>query len=197
MISGANIIGGNPKGERIAKDFYTTNPAAVRQLIDKHYGGRIKGDYLEPCVATGNIAEVLKSAGANSVDCVDITDYGYPTTQVADFLQWQPGKEYDGIITNPPFSLAEEFLRKCMTCVKPGGEVAMFLKIQFLEGQKRRELFKELPPKYVYVFSERICAWPNNEPRNPTNGKAWATTMCMAWYVWQRGFQGEPTVRWL
>ena len=35
----------------------------------------------------------------------------------------------------------------------------MFLKVQFLEGKRRKEFFKKFPPKVVYVFSERImCA---------------------------------------
>lgn len=29
---------------------------------------------------------------------------------------------------------------------RPGGKVAMFLKVQFLEGQKRGEFFRHTPP---------------------------------------------------
>ena len=35
------------------------------------------------------------------------------------------------------------------------GKLILFLKIQFLEGQKRKELFKKYPPKYVYCYSAR------------------------------------------
>lgn len=76
------------------------------------------------------------------------------------------------------------------------GQMAMFLKIQFLEGAKRKELFEKYPPKYIYVFRNRMATWNNGEPLDP-NGKRWATTMCHAWFVWEKGSTTEPIIRWL
>jgi hypothetical protein len=76
------------------------------------------------------------------------------------------------------------------------GQLIMFLKIQFLEGAKRKELFEKYPPKYIYVFRNRMATWNNGEPLDP-NGKRWATTMCHAWFVWEKGSTTEPIVRWL
>lgn len=195
-ISGANIAGGNPARGRVERDFYATNPEAVRMFIEAHHKGILPpGHYLEPCVGTGNVAEVLKEYGAE-VTGIDIYDYGYPGTIVSDFLLGKGGS-FDGVITNPPFKYASEFLAKSINAVKDGCEVALFLKIQFLEGEKRRELFKTLPPKYIYVFTKRMPTWAENQPLNPDTGKPWATTTCSAWYVWQKGWVGEPTVRWL
>jgi hypothetical protein len=68
----------------------------------------------------------------------------------------------------------------------------LFLKIQFLEGQKRKELFKEYPPKYVYVHSSRqLCA------KDGEFEKYTATTQFYAWYIWEKGFKGEPIIRWI
>lgn len=68
----------------------------------------------------------------------------------------------------------------------------MFLKIQFLEGQARKEMFKKYPPKYVYVNSERqLCAM------NGEFDKYKATALCYCWFVWEKGFTGEPTIRWI
>ena len=50
------------------------------------------------------------------------------------------------IITNPPYSVGLEFVQKALESVRPGGKVAMFLKVQFLEGQKRGAFFKDTPP---------------------------------------------------
>lgn len=60
---------------------------------------------------------------------------------------------FDGdIITNPPYGLATEFAEHAMNIITDGHKVAMFLKIQFLETQKRYELFKKYPPKpYMYL----------------------------------------------
>ena len=76
------------------------------------------------------------------------------------------------------------------------GQLIMFLKIQFLEGAKRKAMFEKYPPKYIYVFRNRMATWNNGEPLDP-NGKRWATTMCHAWFVWEKGSTTEPIVRWL
>ena len=73
----------------------------------------------------------------------------------------------------------------------------MFLKIQFLEGQARKEWFKNSPLKYVYVFSKRQDPWRDGESLNPKTGKKWGSTMCFAWFVWEQGYAGEPTIKWI
>ena len=87
---------------------------------------------------------------------IDIVDRGYPDTIVHDFLTYETNKKFNNIITNPPFFLAKEFVEKGMKLLSDNGKMAMFLKIQFLESEKRRDLFKKYPPKYIYVFSKRI-----------------------------------------
>ena len=72
----------------------------------------------------------------------------------------------------------------------------MFAKIQLLEGVKRYEMFQNTPLKYVYVNSSRVATHRNGEERDE-NGKKWATTVCLAWFVWEHGYTGEPVVRWL
>lgn len=68
----------------------------------------------------------------------------------------------------------------------------MFLKIQFLEGQSRLKLFKKNPPKYVYVNSARqICAM------NGKFDKYKSTAICYCWFVWEKGYIGEPVIRWI
>lgn len=65
----------------------------------------------------------------------------------------------------------------------------MFLKLQFLEGKNRKKFFKENPPKVVYVSSSRLeCG---------INGKFSGTSaVAYAWFVWEKGFKGEPVIRW-
>ena len=103
--------------------------------------------------------------------------------------------EWDGdILTNPPFKLACEFINHGLKLVKDGRYVIMFLKIQFLEGQSRYDnLFKNNPPKYIYVFTRRT-----NTARNGDFDKYKAApALCYTWMIWQKGFTGEPTLRWL
>jgi len=195
-LSGGKLAGGNPKDGRVENDFYATNPKAVTMLLDA-IGEFENLDILEPCVGGGHIAKTIEDLNkGNKIDCIDLVDRGYPNTKVADFLTTPIDKLYDVVITNPPFSLAQEFIEKSISIVKPSGIVCMFLKIQFLEGVKRKKFFETYPPKYIYVFRQRMATWSNGDELDP-DGKRWATTMCHAWYIWEKDFKGEPIVRWL
>lgn len=196
MITGANIAGGNGQFDRVEDDYYATPPDAVRKLLREHWftGHEI----LEPCVGGGHIADVLKYHFRDAnFTFLDLYDRGYPGTIQADFLQWEPEKKYDTIITNPPYILASEFIKKCYDLLTPGGQLAMFLKIQFLEGMSRQDLFYKYPPKYVYVFRKRISAWNNGMEKNPQTGKKWASTITFCWYIWQKEKNTEPVIRWI
>ena len=202
-LSGAKLAGGNPTHGRVDDDFYATDPKAVEMLLDTgvfdwYYRPWI--DILEPCVGQGHIIEAIKKYYPHKdlrPTTIDLVDRGYPGTIVTDFLTWRPEKLYDLIITNSPYSLAKEFAEKGMECLKISGIMALFLKIQFLEGQKRKALFDKYPPKYIYVFRNRMPTWNNGQPKDPKTGKKWATTMCHAWFIWEKGNRSEPIVRWL
>ena len=57
-------------------------------------------------------------------------------------------------------------------------------------------MFDNSPLKYVYVFSKRVNPLRNGEPTDE-KGKPWASTMCFAWFVWEKNYEGEPIIRWL
>lgn len=195
-LQGGKLAGGNPKNKRVENDYYATNPKAVEMLLKQYdiFGYNI----LEPCVGEGHIVNAIKDFYTNdrNITCMDLVDRGFPNTIVQDFLTYNTSKKYDAIITNPPYSLAKEFVEKGMELLNENGQMAMFLKIQFLEGAKRRQLFEKYPPKYIYVFRNRMATW-NNGRELDENGKRWATTMCHAWFIWEKGSTTEPIVRWL
>ncbi len=195
VLSGTSLAGTSTTRERANYDYYATPYQATEMLLDEV---KFSGNFLEPCVGGGHIVDVIKRYYPDEcVYGVDLVDRGYPNTLVADFLKHDfLGQKFDNVVTNPPFSLAQEFLEKSMEVVNDGGKIAMFLKIQFLEGAKRREMFKKYPPKYIYVFVKRQAPWNNGSPVDE-KGKPWSSTMCFAWFVWEKGFTGEPIVRWL
>lgn len=195
-LKGANISGTNHEKGRAERDFYATDPKAVDALLlNEPFQMR---NVLEPCVGAGHIAEQIKLRHPETtVDCVDIIDRGYSGTIVSDFLEYDTTKKYDTIITNPPYSLAAEFIKKSFSLLSPCGKIAMFLKLQFLEGEKRRELFDKHPPSTIWVFRKRTSTWRNGEPKDE-NGKNWATTICHAWFVWENSKIGnDPVIKWL
>ena len=195
-LSGNKLAGGNPENERVEHDYYATNPKALTMLLEKYIlNGK---QFLEPCVGEGYLVEELKKHYDNiEVDSLDIVNRGYPNTIVTDFLTYKTDKKYDVIVTNPPYSLAQQFIEKSMSLLSDNGQIAMFLKIQFLEGGKRKNFYEKFPPKYIYVFRNRMATWNNGQEINPETGKKWSTTMCHAWYIWEKGSKSEPIIRWL
>lgn len=136
----------------------------------------------------GHLSEVLKSHGYE-VDSYDLHDHGYGEIGI-DFLTSDVKAEC--FLTNPPYKYALRFVQKALENVLPNGYVIMFLKIQFLEGKERFNFFQKKPPKYVYVNSSR-----QNCARNADFDKFSNSAVCYAWFVWQKGFSGEPIIRWI
>ena len=197
VLAGGKLAGGNPENGRVENDYYATNPKAVEMLLTNYTFDA--ATILEPCVGGGHIANAINNFFANQrvITGLDLIDRGYPNTIVQDFLTWETDRKFEGIITNPPFSLAQEFIEKGMELLTDDGQMAMFLKIQFLEGAKRKEFFEKYPPKYIYVFRNRMATWNNGNEVDPNTGKRWATTMCHAWFIWEKGSKTEPIIRWL
>lgn len=185
------MLGVNPNAERQQEDFYATEPKALEVLLEqlRQDGVVLNHKVWECSCGQGHLAEVLKKMGY-FVRASDLIDRGYGDGGV-NFLDVKDCYEGD-ILTNPPFKLAEKFVEKGMELILGGNKLILFLKIQFLEGQKRKELFKKYPPKYVYVNSARqLCA------KDGEFEKYTATTQFYAWYVWEKGFTGEPMIRWI
>jgi len=193
-LTGTSLAGGSVNYDRVENDFYATDKNSTRGLLDIH---NIESDsFYEPCVGQGHIVEVLKEYFPNAeYTYSDLVDRGYENTQIFDYLNTETDIKADWIITNPPYKLAKEFISKSLTQANKG--VAMFLKIQFLEGQARKEWFKNTPLKYVYVFSKRQDPLRDGMELNPKTGKKWGSTMCFAWFVWEIGYEGEPIIRWI
>ena len=194
-LTGTSLSGTSTTRERVENDYYATPYDSTKALLNNV---EFTGNFLEPCVGGGHIVEVIKQYYPNEdIFYMDIVDRGYEDTLVDNFLEHDfKGQKFDNIITNPPYSLAQEFLEKSMKIIDKNGKVAMFLKIQFLEGVKRKDIFKKYPPKYIYVFTKRQNPWRNGSAVDE-KGKPWSSTMCFSWFVWEEGFKGEPVVRWL
>lgn len=192
---GSALTGGSGDREREPEDYYATPYSTTQALLEVL--PPLSGKILEPCVGGGHIARTIQEAYPEvEIKGYDLVNRGFEGTVLTDFLTHGFNETFDHVITNPPYSLAQPFLEKSLSLTKKGGVVAMFLKIQFLEGAKRKELFKKHPPKYIYVFSKRQNPWRNGNQLDE-KGKPWSSTMCFAWFVWEQGFKGETVIRWL
>ena len=193
VLQGCALAGSCLTRERIENDYYATPYESTRALLDIE---KFEGDFIEPCVGGGHIVEILKEYYPNSkIIGVDLVDRGYKDTIVSNYFDYTFNGDFN-VVTNPPYSLAQEFLEHSMEQIQEGKKVAMFLKIQFLEGNKRKELFKKYPPKIIHVFSKRQNPWRNGSNVDE-KGKPWSSTMCFAWFVWEKGYKGQPIINWI
>ena len=191
VISGSSLAGGTPALGRVGHDYYATPPQSTQALLGVL---ELNGSMLEPACGEGHISEVLKANYPEAeIVSTDLIDRGYGVGGV-DFLEEEYDRVFDNVITNPPFMYMREFVEKSLEISTD--KVVMFGKIQFLEGQRRKEFLKKSPLKYVYVFSKRQTPMRNGSSVDE-NGKKWSSTMCFAWYVWEQGYEGEPIIRWL
>lgn len=180
--------------EREENDYYATQPKAVKVLLDNENFSDI---IWEPACGGGHIADVLKDHGYN-LKVSDIIDRGYPETEIVDFLSVSNIRNSYDIITNPPYKYAKEFVEKSLEISEVGTKIAMFLKLQFLEGQARKELFLTNPPKVVYVSSSRLGCAKNGEFKVGKDGElAIESAVAYAWFVWEKGFNGDTIIKWV
>lgn len=175
--------------EREVNDYYATEPKAVMLLLEQE---KFSQWVWECACGEGHISEVLKANGYY-VFSSDLIDRGYDGAEVIDFLK-ATKNELD-IITNPPYKFAKEFVEHALDISPDGTKVAMFLKVQFLEGKERRKLFEKYPPKTIYVASGRLLCAKNGEFEKMRQGGG--SAVAYAWFVWKKGFNGPPTVKWI
>ena len=171
------------QGERAEYDLYCTHPTAVTELLKFE---KFSQNIWEPCDGLGHISDTLTANGYN-VRRSDIVTRGRGIEQI-DILNCN--EKWDGdIVTNPPYSHALPIIRKCMELVSDGCKVAMWLRILFLESKARKELFREYPPKRVWISSSRI-------PCSDRDGNFRGSAQGYAWFVWEKGYKGKTELNW-
>lgn len=169
-------------------DYYATDPIALEKLLELE---SFSNDVWECACGSGHLSRVLSEHGYH-VRSTDIADRGFGEPYI-NFLS--TSEKYEGdIITNPPYKYASEFVRHAIDTVTDGHRVAMFMRLQFLEGKSRRKLFEQYPPKLIYVSSSRINCCKNGdfgiESRRQTGAIA------HAWIIWEKGYVGPTELRW-
>jgi hypothetical protein len=174
-------------------DDFPTMPWATRALCEylispQTVGYSLKLDSVrEPAANRGHMVRPLKEYFGR-VEASDIHDYGagYP---VQDYLFGPPPPRTDWTITNPPFRLAEQFIKRGL---ESSNAVAVIVRSAFLEGVGRhRDLFTVHPPRLVLQFTERVVM--HKGKLAPTGSTA--TAYC--WIVWRGPTSGSTHFDWI
>lgn len=168
---------------RAAHDYYATEPKAMELLLAEE---KFSPVIWECACGEGHLSKVLLSHGYKVIS-TDLIYRGFGESEPLDFLKDAPPEGFDGdIITNPPYKYGMEFVRRALEVIRPGRKVAMFLKLQFLEGKQRKELFMESPPRTVYVSSSRLHCARNGDFERYAKSNA----IAYAWFVWEKSVRG-------
>jgi len=180
-------IGASNHSNRIREenDFYATEPKAINELLKvyKYFNSNI----WECCCGKGHLSEELKKHSYN-VYSSDLINRGYGKVESVFKKEYN---NYD-IITNPPFKIAEKIIEHLFKISENKVRICMLLKVQFLEGKKRKEFFKKYPMKYLYVSSSRIRTCKNGNFEKYKN----VNSIAYAWYIWEVGNKEETKIRW-
>jgi hypothetical protein len=187
MDNGGKLAGGNPARGRVENDFYATHPDSTKALLKVE---DIIYPALEPACGEGHISKLVDEV----IYSCDLIDRGFGDTGI-DFLKQDFSDHmFATVITNPPFNLFTEFVEKALKIAEK--KVIMFGKLQALEGIKRATFLETTPLRTVYVFKKRQQPMRNGQEFDD-NGKKLSSTMAFAWYVWEIGYKGKPTIEWI
>jgi hypothetical protein len=168
-------------------DLYETPREATRALLSAE---RLPKIPFEPCCGRGAITRVLRAHG-HTVHSFDLVDYRSPDQDGAgrDFLlERKLPLGTEGIVTNPPYALANEFVAHAIALCPL---VIMLLRLAFLESARRTRILEHANLARVYVFRNRLPAMH----RDGWAGPKVSTATAYAWFVWDRQYSGPTELR--
>lgn len=164
-----NILANKSSIDRSKTDFYPT-PKEVTIALLKHLNIPKGSTIWEPACGDGRMAEVMKEMGYKIISS-DLNDMEYGTTGI-DYLKADL-VECDWIITNPPFKISVDFIKKCIEHGKP---FALLLKSQYWHSKGRIQIFNDYKPKAILPLTWR--------PDFLFGIKGGSPTMECIWTVW-------------
>lgn len=147
-LQASRMVGGNSAIGRREADFYPTPPEVTVALLNFLHLPENTVIW-EPAAGEGDMLETIRACGYGGSFGTDISE-GFDFLSPDIFKRLFVG--FDWIITNPPFALAEEFIRKAASLGKP---FAFLVKSQFWHAKRRLPLFDEFPPSYILPLTWR------------------------------------------
>ena len=183
---------------RHESDFYETPATAAHEVLIEVLAGLPEGArMLDVGAGSGNLTRFALALRHDlQVDALELDPRhrevlvaaGAKNVIIADFLTWEPEGQYPDyhlIISNPPFSLAQEFVTRIWELARRSrrmAKIAVLARLGFLAGQKRRAWWRSLPEPKLRILSRR--------PSFTGHG---ADSTDYAWLLWATG---GPDIAW-
>jgi hypothetical protein len=180
---------------RHENDFYPTPPLATYIL---HKYTDIPNTVVEPCAGRGNISVELLRHGytVHSYDLHAYQDTFCDIISGQDVLELKKPLGAEGFITNPPYhkNLPHKIAEKGVSEYE---FTALFVRLTFLEGKKRKKLFTEYPPSDIIFLSDRIRFSRTKEEQIEKEQQLGGMISYM-WIVWDKKASHQNTrLRWV
>lgn len=147
-----------------APDNFQTPWYAVSPLL---YHLKPKATIWECASGHGYIAKYLSKNGFNVI-ATDVPEY--------NFLTYEPEEHYDYIITNPPYSIKNDFLKRAYELKKP---FAFLLPLSALESNTRQQLYAKYGLDILLMNARIDFKTPSGEGSGSWFATAWFTHMML------------------
>ena len=184
MIALSTGVGRAPLRDR-GNDLYETPECATHALLRAE---KLPKRIWECACGHGAIVTILRAYG-HDVVASDLVDYGDPTCFYGrDFLlEHKLPNGCECILTNPPFSRAEDFVEHALELCP---HVIMLLRLAFLESERRSRILDTGTLARVHVFRKPLPMMH----RHGWEGRRASSAMAFAWFCWDRRHYGPPTL---
>lgn len=196
-----NII---PAGQVDPNHFYPTPDKlceAVISRIDRDFDLPFSMKLLDPGAGNGPWGKAYKEYDSSiftvGVELQNIFvdkyyDYFYSNT---NFLDWENQEYFDIVIGNPPFKLAEEFIRHSLSLMNDGGYLVFLPRSAFKESAQR--WYKNNQPglfqTHCYVKEYQLVQRPGFKPnKHGKNSPEHAYSI----FVWQKNNYPDLKTDW-
>jgi len=161
---------------RVAFDQYETPEWVTFALMRRFPPGMV---IWEPACGSGKMSRALSSG------LCPTPVYASDIQTGEDFLA-SNRQNFDAIITNPPYSLATEFVEHAIKLMRPHGVVAMLLRTDFDHAKSRRHLFADHPAFYKKLVLTKRIQWFEDSKSSPSFNHAW--------FIWDWRNKAAPTI---
>jgi hypothetical protein len=155
-------------------DYYVTPIAPIWQVIEqlkqnnntKHLFNDDKFNknlnILDPCAGGDKINPMSYPyalnkymINSNQLTTLDIREDSLSSIK-GNYLTMEFDKKFDLIITNPPFNIAIDVIRKSFEVANDGGIIIMLLRLNFFGTKERKPFFDNNMPVHTFVHHKRI-----------------------------------------
>jgi hypothetical protein len=181
--------------DRHKSDYYVTPQKDIEEfmyhlqytVLNKDTASMEKLDWLDPCCGGDSeneasyISVINRFFNPDKICGIDIREDSKADI-IMNYLDCEKENmsNHDIIISNPPFYLAEDFIKKSLEFVNDHGYVVMLLRLNFFGSKKRKQLFENNMPEYCFVHHKRISFM-----------KGATDSIEYAHFVWKKGVNND------